>query len=72
MITKTYTISDLIVDLQEIEKKHGNINVYDGRGNNITGRQVEVVDVDDWDHTTKTDDGEIPGVAHALEIGRRY
>jgi hypothetical protein len=70
-MNKPYTLSDLIDDLNAIREKHGdNTPVLDGQSRPFYARHLEVVPVDDWANSTETDDGEIPGVAYAVCLGR--
>lgn len=70
-MSQAYTISSLIDDLRAIYAEHGDIDVLDARQFPFYARHVEVIEVDDWDNSTQTDDGEIPGIGHALMLGRR-
>lgn len=72
MPQRAYTLSNLIDDLRAIYAEHGDIDVLDGKHRPLLPRHVELVDVDDWTNTTQTDDGEIPGKAKALSIGRGF
>jgi hypothetical protein len=71
-MAKPYTLQTLIDDLSVLQAIHGDIDVLDGRCYPLHGRHVEVVTVDDWTKATQTEDGEIPGVGHAISIGRSY
>jgi len=66
-----YTISTLIDDLTALYHQYGDIEALDTRGHSLFAHHVELVKVDDWDHSTQTEDGEIPGVGFAVQIGRR-
>jgi hypothetical protein len=71
-MSKQYTLSDLITDLQAIEEKHGNIAVEDAKGHPLFSHHVEAEECDDWNNTTISEDGEVPGKAFILRIGRGY
>ena len=46
--------------------------VFDGKGFDLKAYHVTSRAYDDWDHSTKSDEGEIPGVGIGIAIGPRF
>ena len=63
------TTTELIAILQTYP---ADTPVFIGRGYDLHAHQVTPDTFDDWEHSTKDDDGETPAVGQAVHIGPRF
>lgn len=69
MRTKPLTVATLIELLSEYP---ADTPIFDGRQHDMFARSISEMTYDDWEHATRTDDGETPAVGRALSIGPRF